>query len=42
LPDFAGRAEQWLEVVDHETGARVTLLGLEHGALSLESQLAMQ
>jgi hypothetical protein len=36
------RAEAWLETVDHETRARVTLPGFAPGAPSLESQLAMQ
>jgi hypothetical protein len=36
------RAEAWLETVDHEMGAHVTLPGFAPGAPSLESQLAMQ
>jgi ABC-type transporter Mla subunit MlaD len=36
------RAEGWLETVDQETGARVTFPGVEPGAPSLESQLALQ
>jgi hypothetical protein len=36
------RAEAWLETIDHETGAHVTLPGFGPGAPSLESQLAMQ
>jgi hypothetical protein len=42
LLDIVGRAEQWLEVADHETGAHATLPGLAPGAPSLESLLAMQ
>jgi hypothetical protein len=37
-----GRAEAWLDTIDHETGARATLPGFEPGALSLESILAHQ
>jgi hypothetical protein len=36
------RAEAWLETVDRETGAHVTLPGFAPGAASLESVLAMQ
>jgi hypothetical protein len=35
------RAEDWLKTIDHETGAHATLPGLEPGAPSLESQLAL-
>jgi hypothetical protein len=35
------RAECWLEMLDHETGAHATLPGFEPGAISLESALAM-
>jgi hypothetical protein len=35
------RAEGWLETVDHQTGARVTLPGLEPGAPALEQQLGL-
>jgi hypothetical protein len=36
------RAEEWLETVDHETGAHATLPGFGPGAPSLERLLAMQ
>jgi hypothetical protein len=39
LLETVGRAEQWLEVIDHETGAHATLPGFERGAPSLEEQL---
>jgi hypothetical protein len=35
------RAEAWLDTIDHETGAYVTLPGFEVGAPSLESQFAL-
>jgi hypothetical protein len=36
------RAEGWLESIDHESGAHVTLPGFTPGAPSLESRLALQ
>jgi hypothetical protein len=36
------RAEGWLETIDQETGAHVTLPGFERGGRALESQLALQ
>jgi hypothetical protein len=35
------RAETWLEAIDRETGARVTLPGFKPGAPPLEQQLAL-
>jgi hypothetical protein len=36
------RAEGWLEMLDHDTGAHATLPGFAPGAPSLEGQFAMQ
>jgi hypothetical protein len=36
------RAEAWLDVIDHETGAHATLPGFAPGALPIETQLGLQ
>jgi hypothetical protein len=42
LAGLLRRAEGWLETIDHETGAHVTLPGFAPGAASVDSVLVMQ